>query len=152
MFWDEKSAIIIFFRIYLHKYWVSYIKHEQNFSLLDTCSEKKPKFPRPSRVEKCLILSLGFTSQQHRPMNVNSSAMLLTLYLRISFQNQFRLHTLRFIYMFPDLRLVVANSFGEWHQGMSFLRKSWLWSSKLYFRFMLFLPSHLIALMKNGRL
>lgn len=46
-------------------------------------------------------------------MNVNSSAMLLTLYLRVSFQNQFRLHTLRFIYMFPDLRLVMAYSFGE---------------------------------------
>lgn len=63
--------------------------------------------------EKCLKLSLGFTSQQHRPMNVNSSAMLLALYLRVSFQNQFRLHTLRFIYMFPDLRLVMAYSFGE---------------------------------------
>lgn len=46
-------------------------------------------------------------------MNVNSSAMLLALYLRVSFQNQFRLHTLRFIYMFPDLRLVMAYSFGE---------------------------------------
>ena len=63
--------------------------------------------------EKCLKFSLGFTSQQHRPMNVNSSAMLLTLYLRVSFQNQFRLHTLRFIYTFPDLRLVMAYSFGE---------------------------------------